>query len=131
MAFIPMNSGSGGGLTETDLWTNPSPTSSFGSDTVTLSQSYKNFDYLKISFRWSTSDSTSFSAIIPKATLESNVERTFAIGGNLSSSGKARTRVGYASSETSIYISNSYQLVTTTQSANSNYIIPTKISGLK
>ena len=47
-------------LTETTLWTNSSPTSTFAPQTVTLSQSSDNFTYIKVYFRCSTSDSTTY-----------------------------------------------------------------------
>lgn len=36
--------------TETLLWTNPSPTGTFSPQTITLSQSIRNFDYIKIRY---------------------------------------------------------------------------------
>lgn len=67
MAFIPMNSGSGGGLTETTLWTNPSPTSAMTSGTlITLSDDYTNYDYLKFTYRVSTTIDTEWDVVIPK-----------------------------------------------------------------
>lgn len=36
--------------TETTLWTNPSPTGTFSPQTITLSQSIRNFDFIKIKY---------------------------------------------------------------------------------
>lgn len=49
--------GGGGGAeqVETVLWTNPSPSSTFAAQTVTLSESIDNFDYIAISYCQSTS----------------------------------------------------------------------------
>ena len=42
--------GGGGMLEETVLWTNPSPTSDFAAQTVTLSDSISNYDYIKFEY---------------------------------------------------------------------------------
>lgn len=57
--------GSGAGLQETVLWTNPNPTTSMSSTTVTLSESVTGFDFIKIESRVSTSDSTTYSVLMP------------------------------------------------------------------
>lgn len=126
----------GGQMTETALWTNSSPTSNFGNTTqtpynVTLSESYTNFDYIKIAFRFSTSVTTSAEIIMPKDVLaRSTSVSTFAIGMN-SGSGNTRVRTGYATSNTTIGFLGCYQTTSSSQSVSSAYIIPTKISGLK
>lgn len=53
----------GGALSETILWTNPSPTSSFAAQDVTLSQPITDFTYIKIVCRFSTSNSTEMAAL--------------------------------------------------------------------
>jgi len=58
MAFIPCNIGGGGGMTQTTLWTNTASTSAFSSQTVTLSDSIANYDYIGVKYRASTSSST-------------------------------------------------------------------------
>ena len=49
--------------TETTLWTNPSPTSTFGVTEVTLSSSIDNFDYIKIKFAATTTYQASANCI--------------------------------------------------------------------
>lgn len=51
MAFYRCSSG-GGTLTETVLWTNPSPSSNFSSQTVNLNESYANYKYVGV--KWAT-----------------------------------------------------------------------------
>ena len=58
MAFIKCSGG--GKLKETVLWTNPDATKSFSESTLSLSQSFKNFDYLKIIFIYSTTNTFEF-----------------------------------------------------------------------
>lgn len=41
---------SGGTLSETLLWSNSSPSSNFAGQTITLSQDYANFEYLKVNY---------------------------------------------------------------------------------
>ena len=53
--MYPSKLASGGNPTETTLWTNPSPGSQFATQTVTLSDSLLNYDYVKFVFRQHTS----------------------------------------------------------------------------
>jgi hypothetical protein len=46
-----------GGETETTLWTNPSPTSSFSGQEVTLSDNYTNYKKIAFYFKYGTSSS--------------------------------------------------------------------------
>jgi len=55
--FVPF----GGSLSETVLWTNPSPTTAQQSQTVTLAGNISNFDLIKITYRKSTADATELS----------------------------------------------------------------------
>ena len=63
MALHKSGAASGGAPQETALWTNPSPTSSTSALRVDLSGSINDYDYIKISFRTSTTKSTIRSAI--------------------------------------------------------------------
>ena len=65
--------------TETTLWTNSSPTSTFAAQTVNLSQAYSNFDYLKFVFRRSTSDSYEAVFVFPKSEFTSK-SRSLTVG---------------------------------------------------
>ena len=55
----------GGTLKETTLWTNPSPTSNFDTQDVTLSDDYTNYDYVKFYVRTSTTNATLGEVIYP------------------------------------------------------------------
>lgn len=57
--------GGGGSLTETVLWTNASPTSTFAAQVVTLSDDMNNYTYLKFEYRHSTTDSNLYEIIVP------------------------------------------------------------------
>ena len=60
--------GGGGKYTETSLWTNPSPTSSFSGQTVTLSDSVSNYKYIAIKSGFNSSyysDSESMTIVVP------------------------------------------------------------------
>lgn len=50
--------GGGGGTTERVIWTNPSPSSSMGSVIYQLSESVNNFDYIKVKYKVSLSNSS-------------------------------------------------------------------------
>lgn len=51
--------GNGGRMAETDLWTNSSPSSDWSVNSITLSQSISNFEFLKIYYKPTKSSSTS------------------------------------------------------------------------
>ena len=50
--------GGGGKYTETSLWTNPSPSSDFAAQTITLSDDMDNYEYIKIKYCFSASYNT-------------------------------------------------------------------------
>ena len=120
-----------GGFSETTLWTNSSPTSSFAAQDVTLSQSFTNFDYIKINWRATKSNTTAASMIVPPSVLQNssatansnNVE----FGTHTGSTVRARS-IRY-SSNTKLSISTAYNVNTSGNSTD--YAIPTSIVGLK
>lgn len=113
--------------TETTLWTNSSPTSSFAAKDVTgLSSGISNFDYIRITYRASTSDSTSQSTTFAVSELPSSSGRVTI--GMMVGTG-TRYRPVYKSSNTSIYIYGCYSSGSST--ATNTYLIPTKIEGIK
>ena len=116
-------------MTETTLWTNSSPTSSFASQTVTLSQDMDNFSYLKITVRASTTSDKRIGVIISvsdfKNTVTSGQGASLGIcGGN--SGTHARRAVAYTS-DTQVWFSNAASSGT----SYNNTAIPVSISGLK
>lgn len=118
-------------MSETTLWTNPNPTSSFASQPITLSQDVNNFDYIKISYRGGISNDNSMSIIVSiadynKADSASTNKVGIAIAGT--NSGDLRTRVMFTNGNTSIYPGDAR---TPTGSIDNNKAIPIKISGLK
>lgn len=121
----------GGALSETTLWTNPSPTSSFASQNVSLSDNISNYDFIKIQFRVSTSVSNSASIIVSKEDLLTMTNATntpkFALGAIESS--VTHTRAGYYVSDTSINIGNTYRTNSTT--TYNAVCIPTEVIGMK
>ena len=66
------------GLTETQLWSNSSPSSAFGAQTINLSSIIGYYTYVKIVFRASTTDSATKSLIFP--VLEASYTDTFNSG---------------------------------------------------
>lgn len=51
MALYRCTSGSGGGMTETVLWTNPSPSSDFSTTSIDLGETILNYDLLRVKVR--------------------------------------------------------------------------------
>lgn len=68
--------GVGGSATETVLWTNGSPTSSFGEQTVQLSQSIEDFDLIKVTFKLSTTNADEGAIIVPTQTIKNSLNNT-------------------------------------------------------
>lgn len=101
----------GGDLTETTLWTNPSPSSSLAGGDVTLSQSIANFDLLKFSWRYSTDDHTSIKTYVDVPTYRANSKSASGAAGKginpscLIYTGSANyVRTCYYTSDTKTYI---------------------------
>lgn len=113
--------------TVTTLWTNSSPTSTFGQQDITgLASGISNFDYIRITYRWGKSDATSQSATFAVDEIPSSTGRA-GIGMRVGTA--TRFRPIYKSSNTSIYVYGAY--ATSSTSASSDYVIPTKIEGIK
>jgi len=132
--YIPTSNGylyenQQGGSTETVLWTNNSPTSTFAGQTITLSDSLDNYTYVKIKYRISTSVSTESSAIVPVSEFVhmTQTSNTFKIGtGSFNSSTYVRT--AYYGSATTIVFNNGYQLGSTSQA--NRMLIPVSVIGI-
>lgn len=123
--------GGGGGETETTLWTNPSPTSSIVSSTITLLDDLTKYEYLKIEWQWSISDVTTASMRVPSSKFKAlGTSATqgpkFIMGSRASSAFYARP-ICYAS-DTTISIEQCRQVNGT--GAASGTAIPIKISGI-
>lgn len=118
-------------LTSTTLWTNTTPTSSFAGQSIQLSEDVDNFNYIKVNFRWSTSNNTTRSAIFPTSVLKAaNNYSTGAIGMNVTSSGNTRCRGLYLTDDTHLYFGGCYQTTTSSQSVANTFVIPTSVEGL-
>lgn len=132
--YIPTSNGylyenQQGGSTETVLWTNNSPTSSFSGQTITLSNSLDNYTYVKIKYRISTSVSTESSVIVPVSEFVrmTQTSNTFKIGtGSFDSSTYVRT--AYYDSATTIAFNNGYKLGSTSQA--NGMLIPVSVIGI-
>lgn len=114
---------------ETTLWTNSSPSSAFQAQSISVGD-LTSYDYIKIVWRWSISDSTTFETVIPNDTKET--ERR-AIGGSSSTSITPRYRYCSFAKTTgvSMAFSNSVLHSSSSQTPSADHIIPVKIIGLK
>ena len=115
------------GFDEATLWTNSSPTSSMSATTITLSQNYTNFDYIKVYAKAKNNENVINTTIFDTSEVTDHVVY---FGSKGSSNGRVRYMT--ASSGTSLSVSSSY-IITSSQSSSteSAYSIPTKITGLK
>ena len=121
--------GKGTEYTETSLWTNQSPSSSFASQNVSLSDSVSNYKYIKIRYNYSSSYSTiEVSGIISvddlKKTTAGNRRVTLGLGQATAGNSYYVRYVNYVS-DTSINITN-----VNAGSSGSTDIIPLEILGL-
>lgn len=124
--------GGGGKQTETVLWTNSAPTSSFASQSVTLSDNINNYDYLKFTIAFSTSVADSSSTIISvsdfkKMTSSASTGHPVGfVGGRYTN---IYSRAVYYTDDTTVNFGSNYQQGASTV-ANTN-IIPIQIVGIK
>lgn len=123
----------GANLSETQLWSNSSPSSDFAGNSISLSQSVSNFTYIKIVYAANKSEASSYNGIviIPPSMLLNSGTKNYAevnLGGQNSNGVKYARRITGASS-TSITFGACGQVDSTTR-ANS-HCIPLKVYGLK
>ena len=125
--------------TETTLWTNPKPTSNFGSTsesgtTISLSAPLTDFDQIAIYVRYSTSDSQERKFIYDSDSLNKATSSgsSLAIGFMTGSSSSSRVRLFYKYTSSKLgFPWATYRLQQGSQTASAAYIIPTKIIGIK
>ena len=143
MALIRCSSSSGGGsgLSETVLWTNQSPTSSFAPSSATSLDTgkFSDYDYIKIIVKSdNTSSAKEFSIIWEEAEFENlkliGTDTASGIQAGMitlvtSSSGVYRWRSFKYVSDTSVLFGHSKKSDTT--SNQDSYVIPYMIVGLK
>jgi hypothetical protein len=128
--------GSGGGtMTETKLWENPNPTTSFSRQTIALSDDMDNYQYLKFDFRSSSSNDESASILVPidtvkKCTIPSSGAGQYVNVGLVCLGNGTRycRMIGYISNS-SIEFSVAYQM--NGSGTPSTMSIPLKVSGMK
>lgn len=123
MAYI--RCGGGGGLTETTLWTNSSPSSAFTGNVDYSLSSIANYSHIKVYYRYSTSNSTECSILVSKSDITND---HLSIG--MANSDTTYTRWIQITSNTVWTLSRAIKYTTSSQTATNNYIIPTKITGV-
>lgn len=123
----------GGNLTETVLWTNPSPNSSFSPKDVSLSESLRNFKYIKICTKSSTGTSNTYEMLVEPDFLVSST--TTAYHPNVII-GTINNTTGYTFVRRITYVNDLKINIGTANTilasvSDNTYTIPTKIVGLK
>lgn len=125
-------------LKETVLWTNPAPTSSFASQTVTLSDDISNYTYLKVEYKIQNTSASSIFALFDveefKVVAQSAPTTGFlgilgACTGAWANASFYKRVLAYQT-ETSIYFANA-STISNVATATSDYLIPTQIIGIK
>lgn len=125
-----------GRLTETVLWTNSSPTSEMAANTIlTLNDDYTNYDFLKITYRLSTTNDTEWDVVMSKDSVDTAISET--------TNSNRIALCAYGSASVSVRLLSRQDSTTTNKLVASNSrtwggtgtgtasMIPTKISGLK
>lgn len=105
------------------LWSNNNPTSSFSSQNVTLSNSMSNYAKIRVEFRVSTTESSSF-YFESAGTTSTN----FKISPAMQISSDVYTRYIYLSNDTEMHFGGCYK--NNTADAGNAYIIPIAIYGI-
>lgn len=124
--------GGGAKQTETVLWTNSAPTSSFAKQDVTLSDDINSYDYLKFTYRVTTSAADFLNYIISVSDFKKSVESTSShhcVLGLSTDDSVAHTRRVYYKTDTTVNFNNAYQL--NAAASNNATVIPTSIIGIK
>lgn len=116
-------------MSETVLWTNPSPANAMGTTTVTLSQSMADFKYIKFVYRISTSDSSTASLIMSVEDYQNSSTTTYRLTMLSYYSAKQWVRTANRVSDTSIQFEIAYRI---NGQENTNVVsIPQQVIGLK
>lgn len=117
-------------LSETILWTNSSPASSFSGQSVTLSESVDNFKYIAFYVRTSETNDTESYVMCDtdelKTYIESGVHPTLDLASRVNN--QLFTRMAFYVDTTHIKYADAYEL--TGAPTRNSYVIPTKIVGL-
>jgi hypothetical protein len=126
--------GGGGKYTETSLWTNPSPTSDFAAQTVTLSDSIDNYKYIAIKYKYDKyGTGTSFTDVClvddwKKSVEGGNTSHDIMMLGIQASNNAPFARMAFYVTSLSVKFSVFYQLSGSSYGADA--IIPLEILGL-
>lgn len=121
--------GGGGKYTETSLWTNSAPTSSFAGQDVTLSESFDNYKYVKVRYKLSTTNNTEAALIVTSDDLKKSLGGDNQI--NINFGGRTTTtrdRIIRYVNTTTLTFTVAYHLNGTTTSTSD--LIPLEILGL-
>ena len=121
--------GNGEHYEETVLWTNSSPTTSMGSSNITLNDSVINYDYIRVEFRKTISDAGYLTSLIVKPSDLINSKND----ANYFFVQTSQYRIGSANATTrKINVDSSAPNVMIIGApSNNNYIIPTRVVGIK
>ena len=120
---------------ETVLWTNPSPTSDFTSQSVAISDDINNYDYVKITFKSNKSTDKSNAVIIEVSDFKktskslSTNEPTINIGGWEATNGYNYARRVAYDNDRSVFFAFCFSLYKEAQANNMG--IPLQIIGIK
>lgn len=105
------------------LWNNNNPNSSFSGQNVTLSNSMSNYAKIRVEFRVSTTESSSFYLETTKS-----ASTNFRISPIMQISGDTYTRYMYPNNDTEMHFGGCYK--NNTADAGNAYIIPIAIYGI-
>lgn len=121
--------GGGGNMTEVVLWSNPNPTAQMSNPTLTMSENITNYDYVRIYWRISTTDSTESSIIVASGDISPDAVNNNTISFNSRAGGYNFGRMLFVdSTPDSIIITTAVRRGQT--NLDNTMAIPTKICGI-
>lgn len=128
--------GGGGQMTETVLWTNPNVANTFAEQTITLTDSITNYDYIKVTVASSTTNNTEYMDTIYKVSdfmtyvkpsSSANHWPQAAVGARAGGASNFRTLLYVPDNKISI----SNGIISGSSSAQNTRVIPVTVKGLK
>lgn len=115
-----------GQMSTTTLWTNPNTSASFADQTITLSQSLNNFQYIRIAYNVRTSTSENVWEFYYRSDFQTCQGDT---GPRMMIGGANYVRGVRYISATSIGFSKAFYLNSSSYGSNNSYVIPISVSG--
>lgn len=135
--FRCSNGGGGGGFVSENLWTNQSPTSNFPDQTITLSKSMDNYEYIQVVVGMSTSQTSLTEEVLIKTSdlitagwYGRGLATVYCKNGNHQDETYTRAFVKVQSDNTNTQLYIPYAYKVKSSSGYNGVLIPLEVNGL-